>query len=40
LINELNNIRDEWPTILNEDSLVANNLNIIPNFPEEERRAK
>ncbi|XP_025408958.1 zinc finger MYM-type protein 1-like [Sipha flava] len=40
LINELNNIIDEWPTILNEASLVANNLNIIPNFPEEERRAK
>jgi hypothetical protein len=36
----LNNIRDEWPTNLNEASLVANNLNIIPNFPEEERRAK
>jgi len=40
LIKELNNIRYEWPKIVNEVGLVANNLNIKPIFFKEEKRAK
>lgn len=40
LIKELNNIRYEWPKIVNEAGLVANNLNIKPIFFKEEKRAK
>jgi hypothetical protein len=39
LIIELKNIRNKYPTILNEASLVAN-LNLLPCSPDEGKRSK
>ena len=34
LIEELRELRNQWPMILNESKLVANSLNILAEFPK------
>ena len=34
LIEELKELRSQWPMILNESKLVANSLNILAEFPK------
>lgn len=40
LINNLKSLRDNWTSILSECKLVAQELNISPEFPETRRKTR